>query len=145
MFGELRHDVMLFGQLFEAGEQHFALDLVADLLLKAAFDQLARRLPGRKPATLASTTSSLELLTHAPVDGVAVDGDLDVLFQHNILDDNILDELFRFFFTVLDLGRRRGRVGLAFPGWPPCLPVWFRQSWYPTFGVRSIARSCVVF
>ena len=37
---------MILGELLEAGEQHLGLDLVADFLLVAAFDDLARRLAG---------------------------------------------------------------------------------------------------
>ena len=59
-------------------------------------------LPGRKPGTLASVTSSLILLVEPLVDVVAIDGDLDVLLARaDVLDLDGLVELLGFVSSVV--------------------------------------------
>ena len=103
-----RGDVVVLGELFEAGQQHLGLDLVADLLLEAAFDDLARRLAGPEAGHVGVGDQLAELLVEAVVDVRAVDGDLDVLLARaDVVDLDRLVELGRLLVLAV-LGHGRG-------------------------------------
>ena len=94
-----RGDVVVLGELLQAGQQHLALDLIADLLVEAALDDAARRLAGPEAGHVGVGDQLAELLVEAAVDVLAIDRDLDVLLARADVAD--LDGL-------LELDRLRG-------------------------------------
>ena len=125
-----RGDVVVLGELFEAGQQHLGLDLVADFLVEAALDDLARRLAGPEAGHVGVGDQLAELLAEAVVDVLAIDGDLDVLLARaDVLD---LDRLVELDGLAFLLGGGRG--GAAFGGgglgvrWSLLRPAAFRRS-----------------
>ena len=94
-----RRDVVVLGKLLQAGQQHLALDLIADLLLKAAFDDAARRLAGPEAGHIGIGDQLTDFLAEAAVDVLAIDRDVDVLLAWADIAD--IDGL-------LELDRLRG-------------------------------------
>ncbi|MFO0930681.1 MAG: hypothetical protein U0736_27235 [Gemmataceae bacterium] len=89
---------MVLAELFETGEQHLTLDLVADLLEEALLDQLPRRLAGAESGDGGLGHQLLEVVVHPPLDVLPVDRHLDVLLARaDVLDLHGLTELLRLF------------------------------------------------
>ena len=111
-------DVVVLGELLQAGQQDLALDLIADFLLKAALDDPARRLTGPETGHVGVADQFAEFLAEARVDVLAFDGDLDVLLARpDIADLDVLMELGRLvrggggrLLRMLVFVRSRGRV-----------------------------------
>ena len=105
-----RGDVRVLGELLEAGHQDFAADVLGDGRLELALDVLARGLAGAEPGDGGGAVLEqlVELLLEPLVDGVAVDGDLDVLLARADVGD--LDGLLE--------------LAVARPAWPR--PRWRR-------------------
>ena len=148
MFGRAeRGDVVVLGELLEAGQQHFGLDLVADFLLEAALDDLARRLAGPEAGDVGVGDQLAELLAEPVVDVVAVDGDLDVLLARaDVLDLDAPGGAFRASCRHPPFGHGSGGLGVGSAavsgvgGVAGVSSSLFRRSWYPAFWVHGGTR-----
>ena len=78
-----RGDVLLLGQLLQAGHQDFAADLVLDLLPVEPLDQLSRRLARAEPLDVRAVLRDqfAVFLVQPGVDVGAIDRDLDVFLD----------------------------------------------------------------
>src|ERR1019366_127501 len=104
-------DIELLGQLFEAGQEDFALDLVLNFLLEFADDDGLGRLAGAEAGDPGIADELLVFLLKDAVDVGPFDDDLDVfLARAGVLNlDGLLD-------LLLFLDRRRVEIGFRHGG-----------------------------
>src|SRR5262249_34394677 len=107
-----RSNVVLLGQLLQALQEHFGLDLIRYVLAEALLDDLPRRLAGPEAGHVGVHHELAVLLVEAGVDVRPLNRYLDVLLTRADVGhfNRLVQLLRRFFFAVRGFGGLR-RLG----------------------------------